>query len=569
LQSTLAPQTGRLDRHIRRSYLRVQEGVSRHRISYSLEEALRLAVLPGEEQGRIYCFRRVSLSGIPAEANRRVWMERVEHALIAHASQAVHASHPRASAANAIYFNNLEEALGTLLADALRGADGAAWTKPAWFPTSLLGLESGTSYDRQIPAILERLRPPAFAPGAAAAIVFAALGDADPAGLLSAIPTDSLREWLRAFDDEKASVGEASALPLPQKLRTALERAASHFGWKDPSTIWLALQATLCVSPSAWVAGSALKRARAMLRMLEAEQRHDASDRNASSIRDSHATALVFDDDDQLAMRTPPARDQSRMPSLQSERAAATESQVSSPAPEDGASLIDSSLAPGQSSSSRQLPDPSDNLEVFPRAVRREDRTEAHPQLLGSATAAAGLFFLLNALRRVGMPPALAAFPALAEARFATHILKRLAIDAGVADGDPILLCLQSSLEEFTLDSEVLAALHRQPEAWPIGFPPSSRSNLDEEYFLSVWTFAVRRWCWRAARLPVREIVERKGRVWQTRTDIDVTLPLAEADIRIRGVGLDIDPGWLPWFGVHGRVVRFHYRDRELGGDKC
>jgi hypothetical protein len=67
----------------------------------------------------------------------------------------------------------------------------------------------------------------------------------------------------------------------------------------------------------------------------------------------------------------------------------------------------------------------------------------------------------------------------------------------------------------------------------------------------------------------VREIVERKGRVWQTRTDIDVTLPLAEADIRIRRVGLDIDPGWLPWFGVHGRVVRFHYRDRELGGDKC
>jgi hypothetical protein len=43
------------------------------------------------------------------------------------------------------------------------------------------------------------------------------------------------------------------------------------------------------------------------------------------------------------------------------------------------------------------------------------------------------------------------------------------------------------------------------------------------------------------------------------RTDLDVTLPLELADIRGRRVGLDLDPGWLPWFG---RVVRFHYLHR-------
>ena len=98
MESTLAPQTGRLDRHVRRSYLRLDEGDSRHRICYSLEESLRLACLPGEEEGRIYCFRCVSLSGIPAEANRKVWVDRVQCALSVLASVAVHASHPKAAA---------------------------------------------------------------------------------------------------------------------------------------------------------------------------------------------------------------------------------------------------------------------------------------------------------------------------------------------------------------------------------------------------------------------------------------------------------------------------------------
>jgi hypothetical protein len=33
---------------------------------------------------------------------------------------------------------------------------------------------------------------------------------------------------------------------------------------------------------------------------------------------------------------------------------------------------------------------------------------------------------------------------------------------------------------------------------------------------------------------------------------------LSAADLRIRRAGLDIDPGWIPWFA---RVVTFHYQD--------
>jgi hypothetical protein len=51
-------------------------------------------------------------------------------------------------------------------------------------------------------------------------------------------------------------------------------------------------------------------------------------------------------------------------------------------------------------------------------------------------------------------------------------------------------------------------------------------------------------------------VVSRPGRVAVTRTHVDVLFGHQQADPRVRRAGLDLDPGWLPWFG---RVVQFHY----------
>jgi hypothetical protein len=506
--------------------VRIGDRSSRHRVAHLLEEGLRLVDLPGEAEGRLYYFRRVSLSEMPANLSRTLWMDRLGQALGTLAAQAVHGNDPRARSADAVYFHSHQDALEALLRHALRSEGTSEWF---WF--SVAGAAPDAGHAIQIPAILELLRQQSIPPGAMAAIIVSALGALDPVALLSAIPSFTIRDWLRELD-VSTDISAAPPLQPPGELRTALQRAAHHFGWGDLRTVWLASLAVLWLSPAASSAGTAVKRARSTLRHLEAAQPAEPPRRAAALVQDEARPAIphrpvIFDDD--IAAKP-------EVPSSQL------------PAEPARPSLADRDRRSAE----------AQHIDAI-----------AAPPLLGETTSAAGLYFLLNALRQLRLPAALESCPELAGAALATHILRRLAVRAGAARTDPILVCLHPEPAEFSLSSEALAALPFNPEVWPKNFPPARRETLVSGYFLRVWTLAVRRWCWRMGGITVRDIVNRNGRVWLTRTDLDVTLPLKEADIRIRRIGLDIDPGWVPWLGASGRVVRFHYREGALGGWVC
>jgi hypothetical protein len=509
------------------------EGVSRHRVSYALEEALRLANLPGEEEGRIYCFRSVSVAGIAGDRMHRVCMYRVQQVLAVQAAQAVHGASANAASADAIYFHNQEEALEVLLRNALRARTGDG--KPEWFSASLLGVPPEATYNQQIPAILARLRPPAILPCAAASILFAALGDANPAALLSSIPADTIRGWIRELHGSK-NAGDSQPIQLPAQLKRPLLQAASEFGWKDSQTVWLAAQTVLLVAPGSWNAGSTVKRARSTLRMLEREQRRGLAAYSAFTNGDSAACKLLFDDE----------RGSRDEPLLLSE--------IQTAPPVSGAAhdviLREPLWSLPTALLSTELSEPAGQL-------------ASKQPLLGEATSAAGLPFLLNVLQRLGIAATINAYPALADAELSTHIMSRLAVQAGVARDDAILHCFRPSQPNFHLASEALRDLQSQPSVWPRDFVAPSKSLAGSESFLRLWALAVRRWCWRLGRLSVREIAIRPGHVWLTRSALDITMPFEAVDVRIRRIGLDINPGWLPWLGMHGKDVRFHYRDRE------
>lgn len=144
-------------------------------------------------------------------------------------------------------------------------------------------------------------------------------------------------------------------------------------------------------------------------------------------------------------------------------------------------------------------------------------------------TRAGGLLFLLPALEHVGLPAWLAAHPA----------------------------------ERGTLPTAVLGALLRRLEvddedpAWELAFPTADAAALARA---ARWLAACRRHLRLAVGIGLASLCLRPAQLVITPTHAEVWLAFEQLDLRIRRAGLDIDPGWVPWFG---RVVRFHYGRRE------
>ena len=88
---------------------------------------------------------------------------------------------------------------------------------------------------------------------------------------------------------------------------------------------------------------------------------------------------------------------------------------------------------------------------------------------------------------------------------------------------------------------------------------PTTDSPADSIVALATraWLTACRRWLRRHAGIGIADLVQRPAELAATPTHLDLFFTLAQADLRLRRPGLDLDPGWLPWFG---RVVSFHYR---------
>jgi hypothetical protein len=538
MEPMLAYQSGRLDRYVRRGYVRLREETSRSRTSYWIEEALRLAQLPEEDEGRIYCFRRVDFSGTSSDANRRTWIVAVQNTLTELAARAVHASDANADSSNVVYFHNREEALEILLRRGLR----AHVSDLPWYSASLLGTASNHA-DQHIPIILDQLFSrgatayPAVAAGAAE-VLFSALDGCDPVALLSPLSAERLREWVHELDRPPAVAADLLPIPLPKKLLIAVRRAASNFGWHDPGTVWLTAQAVVSVAPSTLRSGTAVRHARTTLRALAAERTDELH-----ALPDLPKFSRVLHFSDEI---------------IQLETATGMAAPLLSTKGQIGSDAASSSVI-------EYAPEIADTLPAVAR--HQEHNSDPIPHLAtvrGDETGSAGLYFLLNAIRRVGIVPAQKACPALTANDLVSHILRQLALRADVAEDDPIQRCLPSTDKEFTLSAEEIADLRRSTAYLPPGFEQHRLTSLDAASILRTWALAVRRWCWRTGRLTIKQIVHRRGWVWLTRTDLDITLPFEEADIRIRRIGLDIDPGWVPWFGLRGRVVRFHYRDREL-----
>jgi hypothetical protein len=105
----------------------------------------------------------------------------------------------------------------------------------------------------------------------------------------------------------------------------------------------------------------------------------------------------------------------------------------------------------------------------------------------------------------------------------------------------------------------VCARLELSPEdpAWRLGdVADVEAADTQAEGAAALWLKHCRRWLRREARIGIATLVSRPARLTLTPTHADLVFELKRVDLAIRRQGLDIDPGWLPWYG---RVLSFHY----------
>lgn len=149
------------------------------------------------------------------------------------------------------------------------------------------------------------------------------------------------------------------------------------------------------------------------------------------------------------------------------------------------------------------------------------------------ATKFAGLFFLLPLMTYLGMESFLESNPHLIEFDLPGRLLHTIAQRLVIPEEDPVWAALPECLNPYSDEAPIRS-----------------------------WLTSMRRWCRLNAEMGLHNLVQRSGHISITRTHIDIWFEPQQADIRIRRVGLDLDPGWVPWFG---RVVAFHYTGAGYG----
>lgn len=189
-------------------------------------------------------------------------------------------------------------------------------------------------------------------------------------------------------------------------------------------------------------------------------------------------------------------------------------------------------------------------------------------------TAAGGVLFLLPVLHRLGLPAWLLAADA-GHGGFGSRILAAALHRLRVPPDDPawLLAAPPPGLVAGGSGPGPVVSSAQLPWESPLLAPPRATAapelaaalphaeSADAQAVL--WLTAARRWLRRAGHIGLASLVSRPARLSLTPTHADMHFELCDADLRVRRLGLDADPGWLPWFG---RVVSFHFRDHPRRG---
>ncbi len=520
---------GATERIVRHLKVRADsEAHVRHAV-LTLEDAMRCASLP-DVGARVLLVRRLNLGLISPDASSQILSRLLEQRVAAAEAIWVHALHANANRADFVFFHDALEARQALALRLAHAEPCTAWYWPLAVPEFRLAAGTPATLRSIALAVAALPEAPAAVPAwiarmvsaGVASVIAQAIGPADAVALLHAarLAVNTPRQT-RSIRTTKLN-------------NSPLISSASNGNRDDESRP--PLTHAFAALP-AWVQTLAL--AGGFIPKADDRFKPGTGVANVASVEGENKT--------HIAQPRPWHAEAETAPKLPGRKYQ----------PEN----MHTSSAREQSKAADAL-NPEHPSNITP-AVLPQLPASSTPFLNAVPSAYGGLLFFLPVLQRLGYPAWAENLSETAAAQIVQHLFALLLRRLQVPIDDPAWLLASTRFEDDFGDIQATA-----PAAWADPVLAAPRSTVANDITARVqqaqstsrharlWLIVCRRWLRRHAGIGVASLVLRPAALALTATHAEVYFRLNNVDIRVRRAGLDLNPGWLPWYG---RVVSFHY----------
>jgi hypothetical protein len=475
-----------------------------------VEDAMRLA----DTGDRLLLLRRLDLGRVRPDASSMQWAMRASERVQAQRTRAVHGMAPGASSADAVWFHSVDEAWMLLLLELAAGRVPTAWfwrlAVRSWNGASLRvwlpRLIAEAAWEPARDAALARTIVRAIASGASEAIVAALAGAPLPVTLRRAEALADRSVAGRAAKEYEIVAQVHRLLKrIDPVVRAGMLRAIADGTAVGPAPVWLLRSAFVAAAPELLAAPercAALCEAAVKVARVPSANKQQAQEFSAAD-----APTLLRKSGADERRKAPAPHPTAIEPPRETEAVASAQPASGAPAAKD-----ERTRAP------ERTPAPEHTPTI--------DASKEQP------SAAAGLFLLIRPLVLMGLPQWLDRHPDLAADGFARE-----------------LLCAIGRKYRAPADDPVFAILDQRPSALLPAQP------------LTAWRVGLDRWLRRRARIKLAEVVSKRGWISASDAAVAVRFRVEAAELRLRRLALDVDPGWVPFLGL---AIRYHYRDTAV-----
>ena len=474
-----------------------------------LEDALHVASLPEPEGERVLIVRSLNVGTIRCHQSSASLALTVQQRLSEVSSNAVYALAPTADRASAVYFHNDAEPYWVLAARLAKGLPAMEWfwqlAIPKWKPN--LPIAEG------LRLLLYQIGQTRAGVSATVAFVQHLIEQDAIAPLLTALSRQDGDRLLQLAGFSRltpATVLLNSTHSFSESLLNSshylqLRHAVLNWGTDDPRSVWLGIMVLIYNHSSRLMDSRLVDRVVSLLQIIHREGQSLDSNQITQITQAQH-------DSEQLHSNTQQNHFTENPFNTTSDFTQTTNSLSNSFSTNSSSKFLPSDLSSN----------PSDQLLTAQPSPTWIDAPQFTPY--------AGLIFLIPLLDRLQIATFLENHPESIDFDLPRQIVKTMSARLKIPSIDPTQSLFST----------------------PHTLHPTTSTHS--------WITNLRRWSRRNAQMGLYNLICRPGQLLMSKTHIDVFFHHKQADIRIRRVGLDIDPGWVPWWG---QVISFHYIQGE------